>query len=121
VTTINQDMLLTLLPIQAPILQWANTIIDPDTRAFMEYHHLMKSPKHGTAWIHSFSNEIGRLAQGVGGRIKSTNTIFFMPHSHTHTFHTIDAKTSHMDESALIFARKKKNPIERGSPSEATT
>ena len=29
----------------------------------------------------SFSNELGRLAQGVGDRIKGTNTITFIQHS----------------------------------------
>ncbi len=59
------------------IHHWANAIIDPDTGASMEYRHLVKSPRHQKAWIRSFSNEIGRLAQGIGGREKGTNTIFF--------------------------------------------
>ena len=29
-------------------------------------------------WMHSSANEFGRLAQGVGGRIQGTNTIFFI-------------------------------------------
>jgi hypothetical protein len=32
------------------IQQWANVIIDPDTRAWMEYRHLIKSPKYCQAW-----------------------------------------------------------------------
>ena len=41
----------------------------------MEYRHLIKSPEHKVTWTTSFSNELGRLAQGVGDRIKGTNTI----------------------------------------------
>jgi hypothetical protein len=62
------------------IQQWANTIIDPDTGALMEYRHLIKRPKYCQAWQHSFANELGRLAQGVGGREKGTNTIYFKPY-----------------------------------------
>jgi hypothetical protein len=35
-------------------------------------------PTQKQAWQHSFANEFGRLAQGVGNRIKGTNTIFFI-------------------------------------------
>jgi hypothetical protein len=56
---------------------WACSIIDPDTGATMEYRHLIKSPKHKDDWAHSFANEIGRLAQGIGNREKGTNTILF--------------------------------------------
>ena len=66
--------------IDTPIHHWANAIIDPDTGASMEYRHLMKSPKHATEWQKSFSNELGRLAQGIAGRETGTNTIFFITH-----------------------------------------
>ena len=57
---------------------WANAIIDPISGASMEYRHLIKSPKHKVPWNTSFSNELGRLAQGVSDRIKGTNTIYFI-------------------------------------------
>jgi hypothetical protein len=61
---------------------WACSIIDPDTGATMEYRHLIKSPKHHDAWAHSFANDLGRLAQGIGNREKGTNTIScLIPHS----------------------------------------
>jgi hypothetical protein len=60
---------------------WACSIIDPNTGATMEYRHLIKSPKHHDAWAHSFVNELGHLAQGIGNRERGTNTIFFIPHS----------------------------------------
>ena len=36
-------------------------------------------PKYKPIWTRSFSNELGRLAQGVGGRVEGTNTMFFIP------------------------------------------
>jgi hypothetical protein len=77
VTIDNTDILST----KEPATQWANAIIDPDTGASMEYRHLLKSPKHCKAWTHSFANELGRLAQGVGGRQVGTNTIFYIQHN----------------------------------------
>lgn len=47
----------------------------------MEYRDLIKDPHYRTDWLHSCSNEIGRLAQGVGGRVKGTDTCFFI-HKH---------------------------------------
>jgi hypothetical protein len=34
----------------------------------------MQDPKHKTIWLKSVANELGRLAQGVGGRVKGTDT-----------------------------------------------
>jgi hypothetical protein len=47
----------------------------------MEYRHLTKHPKYSKLWAHSFSNEIGQLAQGVGRRIKGTDTINFIEYN----------------------------------------
>ena len=41
----------------------------------------MKNPKYKEIWGKSFGNEVGRLAQGMPGRIskeKATNTMFFI-------------------------------------------
>ena len=79
--TVNTDqhILPTTTPTE-PDCHWAMAIIDPDTGASMEYRHLIKSPKHKIPWMHSLSNEFGRLAQGVGSRVTGTNTIFFIDH-----------------------------------------
>jgi hypothetical protein len=45
----------------------------------LEYRHLISNPKTKSVWEHSYGNEIGRLAQGMPGRNKGTNTIFFIP------------------------------------------
>jgi hypothetical protein len=47
----------------------------------MEHRNLIKSPQHKDARAHSFANELGRWAQGIGQREKRTNTIFFIPHA----------------------------------------
>jgi hypothetical protein len=42
----------------------------------------MRDPKHAKVWSESLANEFGRLAQGVGGRVTGTNTIFFIQKDH---------------------------------------
>ena len=56
--------------------EFANSIIDLSTGAAMEYRHLMKDDKK--ICKHLFENELGRLAQGVGKRVKGTDTILFV-------------------------------------------
>ena len=55
-------------------------VLDPATGKTQGYMQLIRGPNKGT-WTTAFSNEIGRLSQGVGNRIKDTNTIFFIHHS----------------------------------------
>jgi hypothetical protein len=48
----------------------------------MKYRQLISTHlKYKEVWMHSSANEFGRLAQGVGGRIQGTNTIFLI-HKH---------------------------------------
>ena len=59
----------------------AAAVLDGDTGELLEYRHLMKNPKYKKIWGNSFGNEVGRLAQGMPGRIskeKATNTMFFI-------------------------------------------
>jgi hypothetical protein len=58
-----------------------NAVIHPITGVAMEYWQLIQDPVTKDAWQRSAANEFGRLAQGVGGRIKGTNTIRFIPHT----------------------------------------
>ena len=60
---------------------WANSIIDPISGAYLEYRHLIMSPKHKAPWTASFSDELVILAQGGGDRIKGTNTIYFIDYT----------------------------------------
>ena len=45
----------------------------------LNYRQLIKHPELGEQWRYSSANEFGRLAQGIGGRVKGTNTIKFIP------------------------------------------
>jgi hypothetical protein len=47
----------------------------------MVYQHLIKHPKYSQIWAHSFSNKIGRVSQGVRGRIEGTDTINFIEYN----------------------------------------
>ncbi len=53
-------------------------IRDKETGEYLNYRQLMRHPKHRAIWNISLANKFGRLAQGVGGRVIPTNTIFFI-------------------------------------------
>jgi hypothetical protein len=60
----------------------AMAVMDADTGKLLNYCQLIESTKYRDAWSLSLANEFGRLANGVGGRIKNpTNTIQFI-HQH---------------------------------------
>jgi hypothetical protein len=48
------------------------------TGQYLNYRQLIREPKHKEIWSTSAANKFGRLAQGVGGRVKGTNTIIFI-------------------------------------------
>ena len=58
--------------------EMANTVIG-DKGELLEYRHLIANPDTRATWHHSYGNELGRLAQGLPGRAKGTDTIFFIP------------------------------------------
>ena len=66
------------LALHQTFLCLAKAVIDPDTGTPLEYQQLVNHPKLGTRWQRSASNEFGRLAQGVGTRIKGTDTMRFI-------------------------------------------
>jgi hypothetical protein len=61
--------------------EFASPVLDQDTGKVLEYCQLLRDPKHKVIWSKAGANKFGRLAQGVGGRIDGTNTIFFV-HKH---------------------------------------
>ena len=63
------------------LIKMANVITDVDTGVTMEYIQLNKNSKHRPMWIKYFANEIGRLAQGFGGRVEGTHKIFLLPYN----------------------------------------
>jgi hypothetical protein len=54
---------------------------DNETGEYLNYRQLIWHPKHKEIWSKLAAIEFGRLAQGVGGRVKATNTIFFISKS----------------------------------------
>jgi hypothetical protein len=57
----------------------ANSVINEDTGASLEYRHLIKDDSTFTVCNKAAENEFGRLAQGVPDRIEGSNTFFFIP------------------------------------------
>ena len=53
----------------------ANAVLDMETGKLLEYRQLLKHPKFKEDWNVSAANKFGQLAQGIGGRIKGTDTI----------------------------------------------
>ncbi len=54
-------------------------VMDADTGKLLNYRQLTRSTKYREAWSLSSANEFGRLANGIGGRIKNpTDTIEFI-------------------------------------------
>jgi hypothetical protein len=61
--------------------EFANEICNDESGKLFKYRSLITHPKYCKTWMHSSANEFGRLVQGVGNRIKGTDTIFFV-HKH---------------------------------------
>ena len=60
----------------------ANAVLHPVTGAAQTFHELINDPATKENWIQSNTNEVARLSQGFKTlKIKSTNTIFFIPRS----------------------------------------
>ena len=53
----------------------ALAVLDKTTGKMLNYRQLMRHPIHKKDWQLSSANEFGLLVNGVGGRIKGTNTI----------------------------------------------
>ncbi len=56
----------------------ANSVLG-ENGELLEYRHLIANPKMRATWTHLYGNELGRLAQGIPGQAKGTDTIFFIP------------------------------------------
>ena len=59
-------------------VQQALAVMDKNTGQLFNYRQLIRNPRYKKEWKISASNKFGQLAQGVGGRIKGTNTIKFI-------------------------------------------
>ena len=67
-------------PLQV-LCEIAGAVLDEETGDLLEYRQLLKHPKYRKQWSRSFGNEIGRLAQGMPGRVEGTNTFVFIPYA----------------------------------------
>eukprot|EP00804_Cyclotella_cryptica_P005139 CCRYP_011530-RA/>CCRYP_011530-RA protein AED:0.47 eAED:0.46 QI:0/0/0/1/0/0/2/0/198 len=56
----------------------ALAVLDPDSGKQLNYRQLLQHPKYKISWSRSAADEFGCLAQGVGNRVKGTNTIHFI-------------------------------------------
>jgi hypothetical protein len=68
-------------PVACRQCEAAHAILDKETRELLKYRRLLKHPCFKDVWKRSAADEFGRLAQGIGGRIKGTDTIRFI-HKH---------------------------------------
>jgi hypothetical protein len=59
-------------------VEMLNTVLDKDTGELMEMKHLLVNPKYKEAWGKLYTTELGRLAQGIPGVSKGTDTIVFI-------------------------------------------
>jgi hypothetical protein len=59
----------------------ALAVMDKATGNMLNYCQLLRHPKYSADWQLSSANEFGRLTNGVGGRVKGTNTIKFIKKS----------------------------------------
>ncbi len=55
-----------------------NAVLDMDTGKLLEMRHLPVNQKYKGLWGKSYTTELGRLAQGIPGASKGTNTIVFI-------------------------------------------
>jgi hypothetical protein len=62
-------------------IEHAMHVLDKESGKMLNYRQLLHHPKYTEAWSLSSANEFGRLAQGVCGRIKGTDTIRFIQES----------------------------------------
>jgi hypothetical protein len=53
-------------------------VMDKTTGKLFKYRLLLRHPDYQANWSKSSANEFGRLANGVGGSVKGTNTIRFI-------------------------------------------
>jgi hypothetical protein len=94
-----------------------NVVLNMDTGEIMEMWYLMVNPRYKELWGKSYTTELGRIAQGIPGISKGTDTIVFITcnlipldflHDITHSCVCVD------------FRPERITPIAHNSPSVAT-
>eukprot|EP00804_Cyclotella_cryptica_P024317 CCRYP_015305-RA/>CCRYP_015305-RA protein AED:0.21 eAED:0.21 QI:0/0/0/1/1/1/2/0/741 len=59
-----------------------HAVLNDETGELMEYRHLVANPKYGDIWKNAYGKELSRLAQGLPGIVKGTDTIVFIQRTH---------------------------------------
>jgi hypothetical protein len=59
------------------LCELAGAVLDPKTGELMELRHLLAKPEYSEVWGKANAKEVGRLAQGLDGVVKGTDTFFF--------------------------------------------
>ena len=59
-----------------PLAELASAVLEGDN--ILKYRQLLRHPMLGPAWNTSSLSKCGSLAQGIGGRVKGTDTILFI-------------------------------------------
>ena len=62
-----------------------NAVLDKYTDGLIEIRHLIKNPNYSELWGGLYGNELGRLAQGMPGRVEGNDTICFIDKQDTPT------------------------------------
>ena len=81
------------IPFQA-LHELVNAVMEEETGKILKYKDLLKHLKLGPDWQTSGANKFGRLAQGMGGSVKETDTIKFIKKK---TYLTFDYVTYPME------------------------
>eukprot|EP00804_Cyclotella_cryptica_P005028 CCRYP_020365-RA/>CCRYP_020365-RA protein AED:0.59 eAED:0.28 QI:0/-1/0/1/-1/1/1/0/267 len=55
-----------------------HALLNDETGEVMEHGHLVSNPKYHDTWRNAYGKELGRLAQGLPGIVKGTDTIAFI-------------------------------------------
>ena len=50
-------------------------VLDEGTVQLMDYRQLRKNPNYAATWITSYSNDVGRLCQGIGRNMEGTGQL----------------------------------------------
>jgi hypothetical protein len=58
-------------------LEILNAVLNTNTSALMEMHHLLVNPKYKELWGKSYAIKLDHLTQGISGIGNGTNTIIF--------------------------------------------
>ena len=89
------------------LVEYMNAVLDGETGELLEYRQLIQRPKYKDVWSKSFANEIGRLAQDIGGRADATNTIILSQNAKCHQIASRMLPTAEL--FAIIAIKKLKN------------